>query len=365
MQKLDKFVKKYMILLVLAFLTLGFLNGLFVNPKIVKGLKKLILPSAFFMLWLMMISMDIKKFANAIKYPKELIVSIVMSLIVAPLVMWPIAMIVTKNPKMFSGLMLAGIVPPGGFVTYWSGILSADIGLAVVIELSAFIVSLVWIPYGMKLFVGKKVPINVGKLFIDILILLVGPFLLAYITRMIILKKGDQKGLKKVTPTLHFTSSLMAFYLVFAGISLKARFIYKHPGLIIFPALGMFFYYLLMFPFSYFIGHRVFKMKYDKAIPVVYGSSTKNLSIAMGLAIAAFGPLALMGVVSALLFQMPMASIWYKVFDKIRIKQETLGKAIEEEAEEIVEDEKEEIGKVEEEIKEEVEKLEEPFKKKE
>ncbi len=333
MEKLDNFVKKNMIVLVLLFLALGLVTGLYVHKNILKDLKLFIIPSAFIMLWAMMINMDLTKFVNAIRFPRELIVGSVMSLIIAPLVMWPIAIIITKNPNIFAGLMLAGLVPPGGFITYWSGILDASLPLAVAIQLVTFIIAIFWVPYGMKFAIGNRINMNIAILIRSILILVVGPFLLAIGTREVILKVSGKKGLKKITPSLHFLSSLMAFYLVFAGSSLKAVFIFKHPAMIILPIIGVFVYYLLMFPLSYFVSKRIFKLSFEESIPVVYGASTKNLSIAMGLAISAFGPLALMGVVSALLIQMPMASVWYKIFEKIKTKHESLGEAIVEEIE--------------------------------
>ncbi|NIA22911.1 MAG: hypothetical protein GWP03_01935 [Proteobacteria bacterium] len=349
MEKLDKFVKKNMILLVLLFLAVGLIMGIYVNPHSLKALKIFIIPSAFLMLWAMMINMDLSKFVNALRFPKELIIGSLMSLVVAPLIMYPIALIVTKDPNIFAGLMLAGLVPPGGFITYWSGILGASLPLAVAIQLVTFIIAIVWVPYGMKFAIGDKINMNISVLVKSILILVVGPFLLAVGTREIILRTKGNKGLKRITPTLHFISSLMAFYLVFAGTSLKALFIYKHPGLMILPIVGVLFYYLLMFPLSYFVSKRIFKLSFEKSIPIVYGSSTKNLSIAMGLAISAFGPLALMGVVAALLIQMPMASIWYKIFEKIAAKRETLEMAI---VDEVEESEKELKSKLEEDFKE-------------
>ncbi|MCD6246727.1 arsenic resistance protein [candidate division WOR-3 bacterium] len=343
MERLDKFVKKNMILLVLLFLVLGLLTGRYVNPGTLKILKRFIIPSAFLMLWAMMINMDLSKFVNALRYPRELLIGSIMSLVVAPLIMYPIALVITKDPNIFAGLMLAGLVPPGGFITYWSGILGASLPLAVAIQLVTFVIAIIWVPYGMKFAIGDKINMNIFVLIRSILILVVGPFLLAVGTREILLRKTGKTGLKRITPSLHFISSLMAFYLVFAGTSLKALFIFKHPGLIILPIIGAFFYYLFMFPLSYFVSKRIFKLSFEESIPVVYGASTKNLSIAMGLAISTFGPLALMGVVSALIIQMPMASIWYKVFERISKKRETLGTAIVEEAEEM---EKETVSKL-------------------
>ncbi len=320
--KTNEFVKKNMFWLVLLTVAIGFIIGPLFSKHILKSLKSFILPSAFIMLWASMITMKIESFAKSFKQPKQLIVGNIMSLIFAPLLMLPLALVfASKSPKIYAGLVLAGIAPPGGFVTYWSMLLNANMGLAVSLTLTTFIVSLFLIPWGMKWLVGSKIPVNVVSLFYKILILVVGPFILAMISRRLIVRKKGEKNMGKFKPWFSLISSLMALYLVFAGISVKAEFLILHWQTLIMPIIGAFLYYALAYPLSYWILHKLFKFTLYDSIPLVYGTSTKNLSIAMGLAAAAFGPLTLLGVVTCMIFQMPMASLWHKYFAKKEISE--------------------------------------------
>ncbi len=320
--KINEQVKKQMVWLVLATVLIGFLVGPYFTKAIMKGLKGFILPSAFIMLWASMITMKVEHFTKSFKQPKQLIVGNVMSLIVAPLLMLPIALLfAAKSPKIYAGLVMAGIAPPGGFVTYWSMILNANMGLAVSLTITTFIVALVLIPWGMKWLAGGKVTVDVMFLFKKILILVVGPFILAMGTRWLIIHKKGEKNMNKFKPWFSLISSLMALYLVFAGVSLKAEFLIKNWHILLLPLVGAFLYYLIAYPLSYWILHKLFKFTLFDSIPLVYGTSTKNLSIAMGLAAAAFGPLTLLGVVLCMVFQMPMASMWFKYFSKQEISE--------------------------------------------
>lgn len=330
--KADMFVKKNMIWLVLATLGFGLLIGMVIPVSFMKALKWFILPSAFIMLWASMITMKTEHFVKSFKQPKQLVVGNIMSLIIAPLLMLPLALTFAKEPHIYAGLVLAGIAPPGGFVTYWAMLLNANMGLAVSLTLTTFLVSLLLIPWGMKWLVGGKVKVNVLGLFYKILILVVGPFVLAMITRRLIIgKEGNEKRMLRFKPWFSFISSLMALYLVFAGISLKAEFLIQHWQLVAMPVVGAFLYYLIAYPLSYFVLHKLLKFSLFDSIPLVYGTATKNLSIAMGLAAAAFGPLTLLGVVTCMIFQMPMASLWHKYFAKFEIVEgETIVKIKEE-----------------------------------
>ncbi len=320
-ERSNNFVKKNMVWLVLLTVALGFLIGPMLTKHDISALKKFILPSAFIMLWASMITMKVDHFMNSFKQPKQLIVGNLMSLVVAPLIMLPIALIFAKEPHIYAGLVLAGIAPPGGFVTYWTMLLDANMGLAVSLTLTTFLFALVLIPFGMKLLVGNKVHVNVLSLFYKILILVVGPFILAMITRWFIVRKEGEKNMKKYKPWFSLISSLMALYLVFAGISIKAEFLIKNWHVLVLPIGGAFLYYLIAYPLSYWLLHKVLKFTLFDSIPLVYGTATKNLSIAMGLAAAAFGPLTLLGVVTCMIFQMPMASMWHKFFDKQEITE--------------------------------------------
>jgi len=316
-QVVDAFIKKYMPLIILLVLACGYWLGLGLSKPQVQFIKSSILPSVILMIYAMLITMRMDDLKDALVYPKGMIFGSILSLAVAPLLMIPIATVFTKNPQLYTGLLLASIVPPGGMITYWTGILGANIGLATAIQTVTLLISIIWVPYGMKLFVGSIVEVNTSTLLIKILIMVVIPLVLAYITQKLITRKYGWKGIVTIRPLSHLVSSLMALYMVFVAMSVQAHLIAKDPALIVLPAIGMLIYYSLAYPFSYYFSLKILKEPHDKAIPITYGFSTKNLSIAMGLAIAAFGPMALLGVVPCMLFQMPFASIWYKIFERM------------------------------------------------
>ena len=315
-KKSDEFLKKYMPFVIILIMVIGYFIGLNLTKQEAGFIKALIMPSVILMIYAMLITMKMEELKNSLVFPKEMIYGSLMSLIIAPLLMIPLAHWFTDNSQQYAGLVLAGIVPPGGMITYWSGILNANLGLATAIQTVTLLLSLVWVPFGMKWFVGSKVNVNTGLLLNKILIMIVLPLVLALITQKMITRKRGWKGIIKIKPLSHLISSLMALFMVFVATSVKATAIAQHPSIIYMPAIGVFIYYLIAYPLSFFLSERVFKMSFENSIPVTYGFATKNLSIAMGLAAAAFGPMTFLGVVPCALFQMPFASVWYKIFSK-------------------------------------------------
>lgn len=315
-KKSDELLKKYMPAVIIAVMIIGYFLGLGFSKQTASFIKSLIMPSVIIMIYAMLITMKMEELKNALIFPKEMIYGSLMSLVIAPLLMIPLAYWFTNNPQQYAGLVLAGIVPPGGMITYWSGILNANLGLATAIQTVTLLLSLVWVPYGMKWFVGSQVNVNTALLLNKILIMIVLPLILALVTQKLITRKQGWKGIIKIKPLSHLVSSLMALFMIFVATSVKAPAIAKHPSIIYMPAIGVFIYYMIAYPLSFFLSERLFKMSFENAIPVTYGFATKNLSIAMGLAAAAFGPLTFLGVVPCALFQMPFASVWFKVFSK-------------------------------------------------
>ena len=248
----NELIKKQMVWFVLASVLLGFTLGPHLSKEALAGLKEFILPSAFIMLWASMITMKVEHFTRSFAKPKKLIIGNIMSLVIAPLLMLPIALLfASRSPEIYAGLVLAGIAPPGGFVTYWSMILEANMGLAVSLTLTTFAISLLLIPWGMKLLAGGKVNINVVFLFKKILLLVVGPFVLAMITRWLIIHKKGEQNMNQYKATFSLISSLMALYLVFGGVALKADFLAQNLHILILPLIGAFLYYLIAYPLSY------------------------------------------------------------------------------------------------------------------
>ncbi|OQX84372.1 MAG: hypothetical protein B6D63_04835 [Candidatus Latescibacteria bacterium 4484_7] len=317
----DGFLKKYLPLVILAVMVVGFLLGLGFSKHQANVIKALIMPSVIIMIYAMLITMKMEDLKDALVFPKEMIYGSVMSLLIAPLLMLPMAHWFTSNPQQFAGLVLAGIVPPGGMITYWTGILHSNLGLATAIQTVTLLVSLIWVPYGMKWFVGSEVNVNIGLMLNKILIMIVLPLVLALITQKLITRREGWKGIVKIKPLSHMVSSIMALFMVFVATSVKAPVIARNPAVIYMPAIGVFLYYLVAYPFAFFLSSRVFKMPFENSIPVTYGFATKNLSIAMGLAAAAFGPMTFLGVVPCALFQMPFASVWYKVFTRYHARK--------------------------------------------
>ncbi len=318
----DKKFKQSLPVWIILMLFLGFGFGLW-KPHTAQSLKSWIFPVSFVMIYMMCIPLRIDALVDVFKKPKELLIALGMSLIIAPIIMWPLGSIFFFKGEtlLLAGILLAVLVPPGGLTAFWAGVLNADVSLALMVEMSALLLSIIWIPLGMQLMEGAKVTIDFLFLIEKIVILIIAPLIMGGITHFTLIKiKKNLRVHIYLRPLFSIISGVSALLIVFIALALQSKVILKSPMIIILPAIVALIYYVTTFLFTGWFALKTLKIKFDKAVPIIYATGTKNLSIAMAVAVVAFGPKALLGIVGAAIFQMPVASLYYKHLLKYKAK---------------------------------------------
>jgi ACR3 family arsenite efflux pump ArsB len=110
-------------------------------------------------------------------------------------------------------------------------------------------------------------------------------------------------------------STICALLVVFISTSLKANNIISHPQMLLWGILLAVVYYLIMFLVSLFFTGLIVD-SYDNQMPIVYGTTSKNLSIGVALALSVFSDPVVLGVVFCFMVQMPILSLFYKFIKK-------------------------------------------------
>ncbi len=310
--------KKYMPLWVLLAVVSGLTFGYFF-PGAAGGLKGAVIPLLFVLIWLMIIPTNPKQYVQVLKKPKSLLLGIIFISVLAPLIAYPLAhTILRSNPELGIGLILAATVPPGGLIASWTGLLAGDIALAVSLQAITLVIGIIQIPFTLSILAGTTAQIPFTLIMQTLALIVVMPLLVGAITRIGLLRFVGEKKLKAFSPNFAVISSLIALCVVFISTGMKANDLINQPQLIgigLVAALG---YYLMAYLISSLLC-RFMKLDYAQSIPLIYGTGTKNLSIAIALAITAFSnsPYVVLGVVFCFIIQMPLASVFYKVIPRL------------------------------------------------
>lgn len=327
MKNINQFFRKNLFSLVLTSIVLGFLLG-WQLPQVAALLKSLIVPILFLMIFVMIIPMEFKELLAIRKYKKEITWGFIAILFLAPLVAYLAGFAVPeKYDFLKTGLILAATMPPGGMIVSWAGLLDANVELAMILQTGTFILALITIPLTLSLFLSGSVHFSQSLLIQNIALYIFLPLIAGFIVQILLKVKYSKEKIKSWKPTLATISSLCALLVIFISTSLKSNVIITHPQMLLWGILLAVVYYLIMFLVSLFFTGLLID-SYDNQMPIVYGTTSKNLSIGVALALSAFSGSVVLGVVFCFMVQMPMLSLFYKF---IRKEEQEFAEEVEEE----------------------------------
>lgn len=282
-------INKKLIIAIPIMMVCGFMFGVAVDAGIVKQLKSLIMPFTFLMVYPMMVTLNIKHLKEGIKNVKLQVTTQVINFAIVPFLAYGLGLFFFKDqPYMALGLLLASLLPTSGMTISWTGFAKGNMGAAINMTVIGLTLGSLATPFYVQALMGAKVDVNIYLVIKQIVLIVFVPMLLGYITRTSLVKKhGLSKFKKEIAPRFPAMSTIGVLGIVFVALALKAKTIAGNPailGSIIVPVLII---YFINFLLGTVLGKLFFKR--GDAIALVYGTVMRNLSIALAIAINAFG----------------------------------------------------------------------------
>jgi arsenite transporter len=311
-----KKIQKHLIVVIPIVMIAGFLMGLVMNPA---PLKQLIMPLTFLMVYPMMVNMQLKKVIEGGDL-KVQVVTQALNFTVIPLCAFLIGKIAFPDaPFVALGLLLASLLPTSGMTISWTGMAKGNMAAAVKMTVFGLLIGSILTPIYIKGLMGTVIEIPMAKIFKQILIVVVLPLILGNLTQRLMIHRYSlaryQKEFKPIFPPF---STLGVVGIVFVAMALKANSIASNPTQLVTLILPLLVLYGLNFTLSTIIGKLFFQR--DDAIALVYGTVMRNLSIALAIAMTAFGQdgseIALI-IALAYIIQVQAAAWYVKFTDRI------------------------------------------------
>ncbi|MEF2230953.1 MAG: bile acid:sodium symporter [Pseudodesulfovibrio sp.] len=293
-------------------MVLGFLFGLFSNAA---WLRNLIIPFTFLMVYPMMVTLKVKQVFQGGDGKAQIVTQLV-NFAVIPFLAWGIGMIFFPDrPFMSLGLLLAGLVPTSGMTISWTGFAKGNMAAAVKMTVIGLVAGSLATPLYVQTMMGAAIQVDVSAVFKQIVFIVFLPMALGYVTqRSLVRKYGQQDFQQRIGPRFPPLSTIGVLGIVFVALALKARTIANSPELLLTIMVPLILLYAINFALSTLIGRRF--LSRGDAIAMVYGSVMRNLSIALAIAMNAFGEKgadAALVVAAAYIIQVQSAA-WYVRF---------------------------------------------------
>ncbi len=306
-------LSKHLVVLIPTAMLAGLAAGYFFD---LSGLKSAVLPLTMLMVYPMLVNFRPAQAFN-LKDSKAVSLAMALDFIALPAIAWGMALLFFHNqPGLYVGMVLAGLFPTSGMTISWTGFAKGNVAAAVKMTVIGLIAASLLAPVYLSVLAGKVVPVNMAEVLQTILLVVVVPMVAGVLTRVLYVRaKGEDSFKRSIVPVLPGISSIGVLLIVFVAVGLKAKMIVGNPGLILTIAVPLVLFYAINFVLSTVLGRSL--LPRGDAIAVVYGTVMRNLSIALGIAVAQFGPEAALVLALAYIVQVQGAAWYVKATDRV------------------------------------------------
>lgn len=317
MWKALAFIQKNLVWSIPSFMVAGIIVGAVTNPA---PLKALIIPLTFLMVYPMMINLQIQKVLTGGDTKVQLVTQVI-NFGVVPLFAFAMGRVFfADRPLVALGLLLASLLPTSGMTISWTGFAKGNLSAAIKMTVIGLILGSVATPFYAKWLMGTVVEIPLSNIFQQIVIIVFLPMILGFATRITLIQVvGADKYNKNLKQKFPAFSTIGVLGIVFVAMALKAQDILANPLELLSFLVPLGILYLGNFLLSTVIG----KLFFDRgdAIALVYGTVMRNLSIALAIAMTAFGKeqgseIALI-IAMAYIIQVQAAAWYVRLTDRI------------------------------------------------
>ena len=266
-------------------MALGIGAGLLVEPR---PLKDLVLPLTFLMVYPMMVNLRPQSLLKGVNGRLHAATALI-NFGVVPFVAYGLGRVFfPASPFLALGLLMASLVPTSGMTISWTGMAKGNVPAAIQLTVVGLLVGSLATPFYVQALLGAHVQVAWKAVLTQIAAVVFLPLLLGQATqRLLVARAGEPAFQKDWAPRFPGLSSVGVLGVVFVAMALKARDLVRDPWVLPRILAPLALLYALNFLVSTWIGRRWFQR--GEALAMVFGTVLRNLSIALAVAMTAFG----------------------------------------------------------------------------
>lgn len=268
-----------------------------------------IVPLLVAMLYITFLQIPIEEIKEAFKNTKFTYTSVIINFVWTPILAWLLALLfLGDNPALYIGFIMLMVTPCTDWYLIFTSISKGNLALSTAILPLNLILQVILLPIYLLVFGGTTGVIELSFLMESILIVLLIPLVLAFLTKMFLRNKQQLRD--------NLISNLSALPIIFLSLAIVAMF--ASQGQLLLDNLNLMWQItipiLLFFIVNFFVGQKVGQlMRFPKSDRASLSLTTlaRNSPIALAIALTAFPdqPLIALTLVIGPLLELPILAI--------------------------------------------------------
>ncbi|WP_211248298.1 arsenic resistance protein [Halomonas halodenitrificans] len=280
-------------------------------------LRTLIVPLTLLMVYPMMVNLKLSKLFEGGDIKAQLLAQGI-NFAIIPFIAFGLGRLwFPEQPYLALGLLLAALLPTSGMTIAWTGFAKGNLAAAVKMTVAGLILGSLATPFYVQWLMGTAVTVDLVAVFLQIVLVVFLPMLVGQLTQAYLIHRHGQQGYQRDwAPKFPPLSTLGVLGIVFVAIALKGSALVAEPAMLLDILVPLLVLYSVNFMLSTLVARRL--LPRGDAIALVYGTVMRNLSIALALAMNAFGEAgadAALLVAVAYIIQVQSAA-WYVKFSE-------------------------------------------------
>ncbi len=313
-------IEKYQALFILAAVIVGLLLGQYYI--IAEKAALFILPFLMIMLYSVFLQISWKNLGATFRNQKFTSISLIINFIWNPLFAWGLGSLFLKDsPELWIGLIMLMVTPCTDWYLVFTALARGNVSLAVAILPWNLILQLMLLPVYLLFLAGMLVEINYLMLFKSILMVLVIPFMVAFISRALFMRFKGEKWLKKhILPKMTLGQSIFLCLAITAMFASQGNVLLQNLELIVKLLIPLMIFSIINIFIAQLTG-KVFNFKYDETVSLTFTTLARNSPVALAVAVSVFPdkPIIALVLVIGPLIELPVLAMVSWVLPKMRI----------------------------------------------